>query len=162
METPLRVCNIDSAEHRQALLRYGVRMRNIPSSTATPWATFCRVARENAGLSKAALARAIRVDRATIGRWEDEGTLPASGAVVTRFATATGVSVDEARKAAGVIPADDPPTMPSTDDEELRIIRESAAPDRVKKALIDYVMRRREQDARDRIQHIELVLKNRE
>lgn len=162
MERLLHIRNNDSVQHYQAAFGYGVRMRNTPRLSATPWATFCRAARENAGLSKASLARTIGVDRATVGRWEDEGSLPASGAVVTRFAVATGVSVDEARQAAGIIPADDPPALPSTDDEELRIIRESEAPERVKKALVDYVLRRRAEQTRERIEQIEMVLKNRE
>ena len=50
------------------------------------------------------------------------------------------------------------PSNPAQDDE-LRIIRESAAPDRVKQALIEYVLRRRAEQARERMEAIELALK---
>lgn len=135
-------------------------MRNNEGTLSGTWATFCRAAREDAGLTKAALARLVGVDRATIGRWESGESLPANGLVVTHFAGATKINESEALQAAGILSADTPPVVPTSEDNELRIIRESAAPERVKKMLIDYVHRRRAEQARERMEAIELALKN--
>lgn len=91
---------------------YGVHMRNTATGGRGTWAALVQAAREAVGLSKAELARRLRVDRATIMRWESGTTKPESGEMVQRFAALFAIDLDEALAAAGLRPEGPTPTMP--------------------------------------------------
>jgi transcriptional regulator with XRE-family HTH domain len=133
---------------------YGVPMRD------RTWADYLRVLIEDSGLTHAEIARRAGVDKTQIGRWLAGATAPRTGTPVVRLARSLGASEDEALRAAGLVPDDEPPSRPSDEDIELRVIRESDAPDRVKATLIAYVHRRRAEQERERMEAVRLALES--
>jgi transcriptional regulator with XRE-family HTH domain len=133
-------------------------MRNSTESAIHPWAGFAKAARLKTGMNMAQLADRIEVERSTVGRWEKGENIPIRGAIVSRFAAVTGVDETEALQAAGIIPSQSPPTLPTLDDDELRVILESDASDQWKQTLIDYLYKRREEQRLERLEAIKLAL----
>lgn len=83
-----------------------LRMRN--------WASYVQAAREQAGLSRSELAKKIGAAYATVWRWETGRQRPERAEIVVRFASVTGVDLDEALAAAGLRPAKTAPARPAT------------------------------------------------
>lgn len=97
-------------------------MRNTSGPQRGNWATYARTARETAGLNKAALARRLGVDRATIHRWETGQTRPEDAGLVQAFAAIFGLDLDEVLSAAGLRPSD-AAEMPPALDAEIELVR---------------------------------------
>lgn len=77
------------------------------------WARYLTSARQAAGLTKAELARAAGIGRATVFRWEGGDTRPEQADIVARVADVLGVDLDEALAAAGLRPHPQPPDRPA-------------------------------------------------
>lgn len=136
---------------------YPVRMRISDDHGPGTWAAYaCRV-RTGLDVSKAEAARRVDITRLTWGRWERGETVPDDADLIARVANLAGDPLEVAMTAAGVTSAQTSGGV--AQDEELRIIRESAAPERVKRALTEYVVRRRAEQARERMEAVELALK---
>lgn len=98
------------------------------------WASYVKIARENAGMTRPVFARAVEVGRTTVWRWETGEQTPENAQVVVRVAEATGVDVDEALAAAGLRPGVDAPSEPANqatplDPEVAELNRKLADPD---------------------------------
>lgn len=136
---------------------YPVCMRISEEHGPGAWAAYVHRVRTGLGVTKAEAARRVEVIRLTWGRWERGEVVPNDAEIISRVANLAGDHLADAMTAAGIAT---PPTDDDVlQDEELRIIRESAAPERVKKALTEYVLRRRAEQARERMEAIELALK---
>lgn len=125
---------------------------------AAAWAEYLTAAREAAGLSKVGLARAAKVGRATVFRWEGGDSRPERAEIVARVARVLGVDLDEALAAAGLRPTSEPPTHPARPpheiDSEIDLIREAKIPVLNKEELILYWSeRRRLEDADEEAAH---------
>lgn len=92
---------------------YRVQVRNPAPSGRDSWATYVKSARERVGMTKTELARRLRVDRATVARWESGANRPEDADLVSRFADMFGLDLDEALAAAGLRPAARPPRTPT-------------------------------------------------
>ncbi len=136
---------------------YAVAMRISDDHGPGAWAAYTYRVRTDLGIAKAEAARRADITRLTWGRWERGETVPDDADLIARVADLAGDTLAVAMAAAGVKSAQAAESV--AQDEELRIIRESAAPERVKKALTEYVLRRREEQARERREAIELALK---
>lgn len=97
-------------------------MRNTSGPERDNWATYARTARENAGLSKMALARRLGIDRATIHRWETGQTRPDDALTVQAWAAVFGIDLDDALVAAGLRPGE-LPDVPEVVDPEIELVR---------------------------------------
>lgn len=141
-------------------MSYGVHMRNTPDSERGTWATYARVARENALLSKTALAVQLGVDRGTVHRWENGTTRPESPHVVARFAEVTNVDQDEALAAAGLRPGVDAPSEPTADlDEEIQlVVTDPKLSPATKKRIIDHILERRERERTQGVEQTRLMI----
>lgn len=92
------------------------------------WAAYLAAARARAGMTKAELARAANVGRATVFRWEAGESRPEQAEIVARVANVLGIELDEALIAAGLRPGEVAPNQPSTQtvlDPRARAIAES-------------------------------------
>ena len=127
-------------------------MRNGASGQRGTWATYIKSARQMAGLSQIALARALHIDRGTVYRWESGRTKPDDLSLIGRIADVTGLDVDEVLAAAGMKFGATPPTAPTREDvdEELEMILRARIPERVKAELLDMLERDRAADAERR------------
>lgn len=138
---------------------YGVHMRNTSPPARGNWATYARVARESALLSKAELARRLNVDRGTIHRWETGSNRPESPDMVAAFAQVLGLDVDEALAAAGLRPGVEAPAEPTRErDEELELILAAPVDDRLKMMMIERLRELRERDKQRRIEDIKFII----
>lgn len=77
------------------------------------WASYVQAAREQAGLSRSELAKKIGTAYATVWRWETDRQRPERAEIVARFASVTGVDLDEALAAAGLRPTAAAPDRPA-------------------------------------------------
>lgn len=78
------------------------------------WASYVQTARETSGLSRSELAKKIGTAYATVWRWETGRQRPERAEIVVRFASVTGVDLDEALAAAGLRPTKTAPARPAT------------------------------------------------
>lgn len=119
-------------------------MRNTSGPERGNWATYARTARETAGISKAEIARRLRVDRGTVHRWETGQTRPEDANVVQAFASLFALDLDEALSAAGMRPGERV-DAPLPVDEELELVRtDPKLSNRMKARIITIIMERRE------------------
>lgn len=126
--------------------RRAVRQRPEPTAPPTKlshvrdrtlgekWAAYLAAARERTGLTKAELAKAARVARATVFRWEAGESRPEQAEIVARVAEVLGVDLDEALGAAGLRPDPAVPDRPRRqelplDKDALYLMRRLADPD---------------------------------
>jgi transcriptional regulator with XRE-family HTH domain len=139
---------------------YRVRVRNTPdgerNSDPGTWATYARLARENAvpPISQSELARRLDTDRTTIWRWEHGKQKPEDPAIVVRFAAVLGLDPDEALAAAGLRPGVAAPSTPTMEvDEEIELVRTDQRLDAdMKRRIIALILERREQDRQRRME----------
>lgn len=129
-------------------LSYGGHMRNTSSPQRGAWATYARLAREGAMLSKAELARRLGVDRGTVHRWEAGANRPENPDVVQAFAQVLGLDLDEALAAAGLRPGVEAPAEPTREvDEEIELVRtDHRLSEDMKRRIIALILERRERD----------------
>lgn len=138
---------------------YPVRMRNTSGPARGNWATYARVARESALISKAELARRLKVDRGTIHRWETGSNRPESPDMVAAFAQVLGLDVDEALAAAGLRPGVPAPAEPTRErDEEVELILAAPVDDRMKQRMLERLFELRERDKQRRIEDIKFII----
>src|SRR5690606_27830540 len=83
------------------------------------WASYVQTARETSGLSRSELAKKIGTAYATVWRWETGRQRPERAEIVVRFASVTGVDLDEALAAAGLRPTAKTPSRPATQEPPL-------------------------------------------
>lgn len=132
---------------RPAKTSYGVRVRNTSADPRGAWATFAKSAREAAGLSQSEMARRLSTDRTTIWRWENSRQRVESADMVAAFAALTGVDLDEALAAAGLVPNVAPPTEPTREpDEERDLIMASQVSPPMKAVMLQRLEELRRQD----------------
>jgi transcriptional regulator with XRE-family HTH domain len=81
-------------------------MRNTDPPVRRTWATLVKQMREATGMSGAELGRRLKVDRATVWRWEAGRQRPENLDLVQAFAELFRVDLDEALVAAGMRPAE--------------------------------------------------------
>lgn len=115
-------------------ITYGLRVRNNGHPERGAWATLVRGARAATGMSGNELSRRLKVNRATIWRWESGIQRPDSPELVHAFASLFGLDLEDALEAAGLRPerGKEPPAEPPLPpmDEDLRyLVRKLADPD---------------------------------
>lgn len=138
---------------------YGVHMRNTSGPSRGNWATYARVARESALLSKAELARRLNVDRGTIHRWETGSNRPESPDMVAAFAQVLGLDLDEALAAAGLRPGAQAPAEPTRErDEEVELILAAPVDDRMKQRMLERLFELRERDKQRRMDELRFLI----
>jgi transcriptional regulator with XRE-family HTH domain len=112
-------------------LRSGTVLRMRDKALGGTWASYVRAAREHTGLTRAQLARAANVGRATVYRWEAGEQRPEQAEIVLRVARVTGVDLDEALAAAGLRPGHHAPETPRRQelpiDPDVRLLLEQLA-----------------------------------
>ncbi len=129
-------------------------MRNTTDPQRQTWAQFAKAARGR--ISQSELARQLKVDRATIYRWETGQQRPENADTVARFAQVTGIDVDEALAAAGLRPSIQAPAEPTREpDEEEALIMRAPVDDALKQMMLRKLYDRRERDRQERIRFIE-------
>lgn len=114
------------------------------------WSTYLRRAMRTKGLTVSELARRSRLHRTTISDWMNKGAGAITIQSVYMVADALGVDRNEALRAAG--------NLPPERDEEVDLILASNRTEREKVAMIDRLMRRREEDRQRRIDDLRFVL----
>lgn len=87
-------------------ITYGLRMRNTEPAERGDWATVVKSRRAATGMSGAELSRRLKVDRATIWRWETGKQKPDTLEIVAAFAEIFAMDLDDALAAAGLRPAE--------------------------------------------------------
>jgi transcriptional regulator with XRE-family HTH domain len=142
-------------------MAYGVRVRNSPEPDA--WAVYVRRVREAAGLTKAALAKRLDINRATVFRWESGSQHPEPAAVIA-VADAFGLDVNEALAVAGYLPtAEPPPERPTTQRDPLVqwILDNPELTEDEKLALIKRELDRQARERTDRIAELDWMIRER-
>lgn len=143
---------------------YRVRVRNTSAAGGGTWATYIRSIREAAGFTKAAFARRLGVDRATVFRWEGGTSHPDSPAIVVTIADMFGLDLDEALVAAGLRPsATAPPERPTQQrDPVIQWILDNPMFDEDEKlALVKRELARIERERAERIAELEWMTRER-
>lgn len=123
-----------------------MRVRNTDPAPRGEWGNYVRAARERRGVSQAAFARLLGVDRATVYRWESKQQRPENVEIVVAVAQHLALDVDEALGAAGLrVSPDVTPVEPY--DEELELVRTDPNLDPEDKVRIaTLIMERRERE----------------
>jgi transcriptional regulator with XRE-family HTH domain len=103
-------------------------MRNTEPPERGDWATLVRTVRAAAGVSGAELARRLKVDRATIWRWETGKQRVESLALVQAFAEVFGLDLAVALAAAQMAPVDPAQPPPPVDADLAKLMALLADP----------------------------------
>lgn len=143
---------------------YRVRVRSAWTAGSGTWATYIRSVREAAGFTKAAFARRLSVDRATVFRWEGGTSRPDSPAVVVTIADLFGLDLDEALTAAGLRPAPSPPPERPTQQRDpviQWILDNPLFSDDEKVALVKRELARIARERADRIAELQWLVRER-
>jgi transcriptional regulator with XRE-family HTH domain len=104
-------------------------MRNAPEGSRNTWSTLISQVGKATGLTDAALARRLGVNRATVWRWKAGLQRPENPDTVATFARLLGIPVAEALVAAGLAPSGPARREPPTDPHLLALTRMLADPD---------------------------------
>lgn len=121
-------------------LPYRLRMRNTTPVPHSDWATLVKRMRAVTNMSGAELSRRLKVDRATIWRWETGKQKPDSLPLVQAFADLFGLALDDVLAAAGLRPAgaESPPQQPPL-DPDLEMLLQKLSDPHVDDATKDYI-----------------------
>jgi transcriptional regulator with XRE-family HTH domain len=124
---------------------YLVRVRNVPSARDT-WATYVKSIRTATRLSRAEFARRLEVDPTTVWRWETGRQKPESPAVPEALAAMFHLELEDALRAAGLLPTIGPapePPLPPMDPDLKLLVQKLADPktNEATKAFIRYSLR---------------------
>lgn len=135
-------------------------MRNTSGPGRGTWATYVRAAREHRGLSKAELARRLRIDRGTVHRWEVGQNRPESAETIADVADVLNLDVEEALAAAGLRPGVGAPAQPTVEvDEEVELVRtDPRLTEDQRRRIIEIILDRRERDRQASIAETKRVI----
>lgn len=134
------------------------KVRHVSDTDGPPndWARLVKELSDRPGWNQARLAREVHVDRRTIGRWIKGTSVNVTGESMRLLADATGIDYQlVARAAIGT-----QRQAYDDDDEAIRDVLESNLAETLKREIVDYIRKRRDDEEAKLRRDIDLMLRS--